>query len=754
MTKKKQKKGQKPTTAVPGAEQKDKENDDLDMLEDIKRDEDLFISESDVANISNFIRTTNKSFNSLGNTVVEKFANRCSLAFLHALIALFDTDSTDREDVIRRLNIIYIVWRLPECEQELRMKPTKTMSDVYCHPFATFLFYAEQLKKHVVESTLARIIVTNNVSVIEKLTAPDFIQKAKSLDLHKVDLEAFARWSEANTDHWPEITEEMVSLSKAMRELGTERKDYEAGMAEAFYPLVHYPPTMLPPRMAPLPHEDPQIMKWMRTHDPDNREAETVIYSMSAPADIQERLTEAFKAFAPTVDKYQAKIDSVMTPEELQEMRREITLDGEWTESSESEVSESDIDSDSEAEAEERFRAMTEPPKEIVFNEKTVEECLRRIFEGTTLSSSKVGYANQFVRRTPLVHPLMARIIEFAEQDENLVKWCHTNPKFATEFMIRYSLIDEPDGLTAFKRFLGIWENNPNLTPAFEYTVRISLEFKQRKRLTTPHREAVLNFVQNVMKKVEDQPAGTNNRGARLVAMLITKLLKEDIINAEAVATFVKPFCLKFSDHRECTQLFQVISDIQAGKTMDKKKKDEIISTTSTTTTGSPSMMTTTTTTTSVNPNATSTTTTTTVVRQCGPAMIKQTSKKVVLQGHTIQMQIKSATFKALGALCASTSAFFHQQTASLHRHHHSSGQQSSSSAPDGPSRTFIEVLDPDTEELTLSEHSSDDEHVMPPLVFSSIDPLLLKNEKKEEDNKKNKKQKKKDDDKKPGPSS
>ncbi|EFO90919.1 hypothetical protein CRE_20642 [Caenorhabditis remanei] len=53
MTRKKQKKDKKAAAAAAALnnEQKEKE-DDLDMLEDIKRDEDLYISESDVTNIS------------------------------------------------------------------------------------------------------------------------------------------------------------------------------------------------------------------------------------------------------------------------------------------------------------------------------------------------------------------------------------------------------------------------------------------------------------------------------------------------------------------------------------------------------------------------------------------------------------------------------------------------------------------------------------------------------------------------------
>lgn len=183
------------------------------------------------------------------------------------------------------------------------------MVDVYSHPFSTFLFFAERLETHKIEASLARIIVTNNVQVIEKLTAPDFIQKAAKLDVNKVDTEGYEKWEEANSMHWPEITEEMVSLSKAMRELGwyvfclkihknptffgqicrfwpiflkfpwkniklsrlsplsplksfSERKDYEAGMAEAFYPLVHNPPTMLPPKMIPLECEVGNLKFW------------------------------------------------------------------------------------------------------------------------------------------------------------------------------------------------------------------------------------------------------------------------------------------------------------------------------------------------------------------------------------------------------------------------------------------------------------------------------------------------------------
>uniref|UniRef100_A0A1I7UIJ0 CCR4-NOT transcription complex subunit 11 n=1 Tax=Caenorhabditis tropicalis TaxID=1561998 RepID=A0A1I7UIJ0_9PELO len=623
MTKKKQKNKQKAQAPMPAADQQKEKEDELDMLEDIKRDEDLYISESDVSNISNFIRTTNKSFNSLGNTVVEKFSNRCSLAILHALLALFDLDSEDREDVIRRLNIIYIVWRLPDLEQQLRLKPTKTMNDVYSHPFATFLFYAEQLERHPVEATLARIIVTNNVNVVEKLTAPDFIQKAKNLNLHKVDREAFGKWTELNTDHWPEITEEMVSLSKAMRELGcySERKEYEAGMAEAFYPLVHNPPTMLPPRMVPLKQEDPRIQKYLMEQDPHNKDAASVIYSQSVGIEMQDQLKEAFMELTQSVSDYQDAIDTGMTEKELEESRREIPLDGEMSESEDSDDGITDGDSDSDTDAETKLRQFADVNQ---LDEATMMQCISRILQGHTLTSKKQEYAIHFLRRMPLIHPTYLHLMGEGNKDENINLWCKTNPKFAAEFMCRHALTEKEDDTILFKRYLTIYESLQSALASYEFVVKISNEYRDQKRLTRQHQECVLNFVRNALNHVEEAK-NTSTRSVRLVSMFIIKLLQGAIVTADDIASFVKPFCLKHTENRDCTVLYQMILDIQSGK----GSVEEIKSTT--TTTGTPSMMTTTTTTTSVNTNATSTTTTTTVIKQCGPAVIKQTSKKVVL---------------------------------------------------------------------------------------------------------------------------
>ncbi|CAN86919.1 CCR4-NOT transcription complex subunit 11 [Caenorhabditis elegans] len=56
MTKKKAKKNQKTGAAAapPHESQKKEKENDFEMLEDIKRDEDLFFSETDISNISKY----------------------------------------------------------------------------------------------------------------------------------------------------------------------------------------------------------------------------------------------------------------------------------------------------------------------------------------------------------------------------------------------------------------------------------------------------------------------------------------------------------------------------------------------------------------------------------------------------------------------------------------------------------------------------------------------------------------------------
>ncbi|CAO4372300.1 unnamed protein product [Caenorhabditis nigoni] len=446
MTKKQKKKDKKAAATAAGAVSKDdaqnKKENDLDLLEDIKRDEDLYISESDVTNISNFIRTTNKSFNSLGNSVLAFFDNRCSLAILHALIALFDVDGEDQEDVVRRLNIIYIVWRLPDMEQYMRLKPAKTIADVHAHPFATFLFWAEQLEQHEAEATLARIIVTCNVGVVEKLTALEFQKKAKSLDLHKVERDAFEKWAELNMDHWPEITEEMVPLVKAMRELGMERKDYEAGMAEAFYPLVHNAPTLLPPRMHPDDLEDPSVANFRRMIDPKHEEAEQVVYSKSAGPDMQKELLKAFEDLETTVVEYQSEIFSGMTQPELDEAQRQIEFTGRMVESSASSECPTEIDSeDSEIEAESEFKAMTQMT--YADDDKIIEGCVDRVVEGIGLTTSKSDRLIQFVKYGPQSHPQFKRLLAASEDDEFVQKFCRNNNRICASFLVRTALNDK-----------------------------------------------------------------------------------------------------------------------------------------------------------------------------------------------------------------------------------------------------------------------------------------------------------------------
>ncbi|ULT93230.1 hypothetical protein L3Y34_003015 [Caenorhabditis briggsae] len=571
MTKKQKKKDKKAAAAAAGAVSKDdaqnKKENDLDLLEDIKRDEDLYISESDVTNISNFIRTTNKSFNSLGNSVLAFFENRCSLAILHALIALFDVDGDDQEDVVRRLNIIYIVWRLPDMEQYMRLKPAKTIADVHAHPFATFLFWAEQLEQHEPEATLARIIVTCNVGVVEKLTALEFQKKAKSLDLHKVERDAFEKWAELNMDHWPEITEEMVPLVKAMRELGIyrERKDYEAGMAEAFYPLVHNAPTLLPSRMRPDDLEDPSVANFRRMIDPKHEEAEQVVYSKSAGPDMQKELLKAFEDLETTVVEYQSEIFSGMTQPELDEAQRQIEFTGRMVESSASSECPTEIDSeDSEIEAESEFKAMTQMT--YADDDKIIEGCVDRVLEGIGLTTSKSDRLIQFVKYGAQSHPQFKRLLAASEDDEFVQKFCRNNNRICASFLVRTALNDKATGTEQclFGRYMRILQSVGSIVQAFETVVKLGKEFEELNRLQASHRSIVMDYIRHVISVVETAENATD-RAIRLVAMLIRKLITEKVVIVEELTTDVRPFCLKHNTNRDCTALYQIMSSIQQG---------------------------------------------------------------------------------------------------------------------------------------------------------------------------------------------
>ncbi|CAI2352282.1 unnamed protein product [Caenorhabditis sp. 36 PRJEB53466] len=613
MTKKKVSKApKKPSTTAGAAPEPAKKADELDMLEDIKRDEDLYISESDIANLSNFIRTTNKSFNSLGNTIVEKFTGRCSLAILHALLSVFDPDSDERDDVIRRLNIIYIVWRLPEIEPELRTKPQKNMNDVYSHPFSTFLFYAEQLEREA-ESMIARIIVTNNVGVIEKLTAPDFLGKFQTFKGFEVDREAFEKWEEENTEHWPEMSEEFVPISKAMKEIGCDRKEYEAGMAEAFYPLVHNPPTLLPPRMQPLEAEGKALHAYrsIRMTQPEHKAKMTsVLYSETAGDDIQDDLRVAFQDLGQTVDEYQGEVLSAMTPAEQAEAQREIALKEEWSESEISDVeTESDEESDDERLAKAEFEAMNAVAS-LDFNEKTIEGCVDRILAGTSLTTSKTEMMTLFVRNCQLSHPQYQRLLNESSHDDFIMLFAKTNGKLAQPFLVRNALAETNGTCELFKRYIRLAEKMPSYVQALETVLKLAKEFTEHKRITKDHQDAILRYVRFTIKTCDESE---NQRTIRLGAMLVKKLLRENLITVEEIATDAKPFALKHTENRECTALYKLIKDIENGKPLAEPPQAPAHRTTSVTT------------------NATSTTTTTTVVNRCGSAVIKQTSRKVVL---------------------------------------------------------------------------------------------------------------------------
>ncbi|CDX47473.1 CCR4-NOT transcription complex subunit 11 [Caenorhabditis elegans] len=611
MTKKKAKKNQKTGAAAapPHESQKKEKENDFEMLEDIKRDEDLFFSETDISNISNFIRTTNKSFNSLGNTFVEQFTNRCSLAIFQALATCFEIHSEERDDVIRRLNIIYIVWRLPDLEPELRPKPPKNLSDVYSHPYATFLFAAEQIE-HRIEAMLARIIVSNNINQVEKLTAPDFIQKAAAGGLtvvvEGIDRTGFVDWCEANTDHWPEVHDSVVPLPKAMRELGCERKDYESGMAEAFYPIMHNAPTQLPPRMEALEQEDPIIREWRLKVDPENTSATPVIYSMCSGDKMQEELMQAFDELEPTIAEYQSDLIAGMTAPELEELNKQIDCDDQMSQSSDS-APPSEVSSDLELDTALDIRdGMTMPLVDL--KDEVIEGCVDRILDGTTLTTSKSDMMIQFVRTALITHPQYDRLLQASVLDENIISFIRTNVKFAGAFLVRNAL-SEQDTCLLFKRYMRLCEGVNSTVHSLETVLKLSKEFIEHDKLTQEHREVVLAFVRHTIRTCE------GDRTVRLVAMLVKKLLRERVLNVEDIAADVKPFTLKYTDNRECTALYQSMINMQNGGGGGGQENMTTSTTTTTTTTksSSPNSLSTTTTTTSHNPGASATTTTTTV---------------------------------------------------------------------------------------------------------------------------------------------
>lgn len=99
----------------------------------------------------------------------------------------------------------------------------------------------------------------------------------------------------------------------------------------------------------------------------------------------------------------------------------------------------------------------------------------------------------------------------------------------------------------------------------------------------------------------------------------------------QEVAADIKPFCLRFSDSRECSALYKLIAGLQSGVLHHTQISDP----------GSAnSSMTTTTTTVDTSANTHTTTTTTTVVSQVKgqPGQtIKSTSHKLVLQASSLK---------------------------------------------------------------------------------------------------------------------
>ncbi|CAB3405972.1 unnamed protein product [Caenorhabditis bovis] len=548
MGKKKTKKGQKTHHAQPESKKKPAPVDD----EEFDKGDDLYISENDTNLIANHIRTTNKSFNSLGNQVVEQFLGRCALGLCHALLSLYDETCLVKDDVIRRLNIIYIVYRLPEVEQELRVKPQKNINDILNHMFQSFLCYVENSELEV-EACLARIILSNNANLIEKLTAADFITKSSTLANVDFDRDILCRWEDENTRHWSLDLDDDVPVAALMRHLGHQRKDFEAGMQEAFYPIYHPVPTCQPMRLD-IQNEEVRDAKTRNRMFQTEEQCKLLegVYYLETP-DLQKKLKKAFEGMKEPLHDFQEHRCEGMSDDELADVNYVFDL-----------VNLKDDEFD-EFRKKKRLDSDEFDPGE----QHLVADAFFNVMRGINLGPHQVNLLKKFLDETEDSNPLFIRMIAAFNNDNHLKSFIVHNHKFACELASR-ALRSNMD--TVVERCMTAFESLTVMFQSMELTLRISKDLRARGGATPLEREHVGKFARLCIERCTASPT---SRNIRLVTMLLNRLLRDKTLLPEEVSTEVKAFTLQFSDQPEATLLYKTLCQITMGIPFEDSDVDD-----------------------------------------------------------------------------------------------------------------------------------------------------------------------------------
>ncbi|CAI5448813.1 unnamed protein product [Caenorhabditis angaria] len=565
MGKKKSKKVQKSESAPQTST--DKKKAEESKVEDIEKDDDLYISENDVTLISNYIRTTNKSFQSLGNTLVETFNGRCAVGLSHAMLSLFDESSDDRDDIIRRLNIVYMIYRLPEIETELRTKPTKTMNDIYNHMFSSFLFYVETTEFKV-ESNLARIICCNGVSTIEKLTAPDFMNKSHTITNFNVDYEAYQKWEAENTAHWPKSLDDDLPIAIAMRHHGWERKEYEAGISEAFYPLFHPVPTLISPwieiQKGELTVMDQKARDILSANEMRWKEdTEEGIYGERVD-DNQTNLLASLKKFEEDVHTYHEDYFTKYTPEEAEHLTREVTyISPIPPSSSEDDQSSDGVDDSDDDDSDDAIK----PSKLSKLHDQSITTSVDSIIDGSQLNKTVTKIMETFVSTTNSTVPQFLRLYSASRNDQKMKTMIRHNPRVAGALMAR---IVKNEGVSTFERYFKLLTDMDLQCQGMECSMYLSLDLGEAGKMNSDNmRRPLLTYLRGIMRSCEKS---SNRRSIRVIAQIITRLLKEKVIPIDDIFTDANTFSLNFTEHREVTNMYALAAQLRHASRQEKEK--------------------------------------------------------------------------------------------------------------------------------------------------------------------------------------
>ncbi|CAD6198116.1 unnamed protein product [Caenorhabditis auriculariae] len=481
------------------------------------KDDDLTLTEADTVMIASLIATTNKSFQKTAVAAMEAFKGRCPLGLGYSMMEIFDESGPGLNDTIRRLNIIYILFRLPEIESALRTsKAPKKPNEYYRHIFLPFFTYAEGEAHLEHESLLARIILCNESQAVANLTVNEFIERSDSLKHYRCNHEEVFKWENENNKMWPELPEKGIPLPILHSATSCPREVVDASAQYAFECVYPYIPTVIPDKMPIMLTERYNKEHQMGLTAEEINYTDGIQKRCLGKKEVSEKLLFMFESLEPAAVAFEQAL----------------------MEDSPDDFFPSDSPTPSELAAENSISATDE-----------ITNCIEKFLEGITLGPFQTRVIQTFLEDAPPADPHYRLLMGAVRDKELLPRVMFSNSKVTAEIMSRLVVLDP----TQYSRLI---ESLTHLEVAVQPMEALVKILNMKMLFTDPDRKPVCEYIRYCIRKCEQSE---NHRHIRLVSNLIAKLVKEGILLAREMFKDARNFAMKFTSNRDATNMYTLV---------------------------------------------------------------------------------------------------------------------------------------------------------------------------------------------------